>query len=354
MIVPPAFHSSATSAISTRGQDHGMLIFDRENWPKHRPWAIVTLLVLLTAIGWYLEYGFRENGGRWRWPSGASPPGLCYGLLGGAIIVFEMLLWPRKYLWRGLRLGRTKVWMSAHLWLGVLVLPLLLLHGGFHFALGRSTLAAVLLWLLVLVFLSGLFGAMMQHILPRVMFNQVTAETIYDQIDHMLDFYGQEAEQLVLATCGPDGESLPHLTAERGGEGPSPYMVANTVRRVGQVQGRILETTAAVVRVPGSEPLRSFHLKYVDPYLRARSGRALPLGAATRAAMLFHEIKARLAPEAHVVAGRLEELCDRRRQFDLQRRLHRWLHVWMSLHLGASVALLVLMLVHGYMALKYV
>jgi hypothetical protein len=212
-----------------------MLIFDRENWPKHRPWAIVTLLVLLAAIGWYLEYGFRENSGRWRWPSGASPPGISYGLLGGAIIVFEMLLWPRKYLWRGLRLGRTKVWMSAHLWLGVLVLPLLLLHGGFHFALGRSTLAAVLMWLLVLVFLSGLFGAMMQHILPRVMFNQVAAETIYDQIGHMLDFYRQEADQLVLATCGPDEESLPQFAAEHGSDAPSPYMVADTVRKVGQV-----------------------------------------------------------------------------------------------------------------------
>jgi hypothetical protein len=331
-----------------------MLIFDRENWPKHRPWAIFTLLVLLAAIGWYLEYGFRENSGRWRWPSGASPPGISYGLLGGAIIVFEMLLWPRKYLWRGLRLGRTKVWMSAHLWLGVLVLPLLLLHGGFHFALGRSTLAAVLMWLLVLVFLSGLFGAMMQHILPRVMFNQVAAETIYDQIGHMLDFYRQEADQLVLATCGPDEESLSQFAAEHGSDAPSPYMVADTVRKVGQVQGRVLETTVAVVRVPGSEPLRSFHLKYVDSYLRARSGRAHPLGAATRAAMLFHEIKTQLAPEAHVVADRLEELCNRCRQFDLQRRLHRWLHVWMGLHLGASVALLMLMLVHGYLALKYV
>jgi hypothetical protein len=70
--------------------------------------------------------------------------------------------------------------------------------------------------------------------------------------------------------------------------------------------------------------------------------------------MLFHEIKGRLAPEAHVVADRLEELCNRRRQFDLQRRLHRWLHLWMGIHLGASFALLVLMLVHGYLALKYV
>jgi hypothetical protein len=70
--------------------------------------------------------------------------------------------------------------------------------------------------------------------------------------------------------------------------------------------------------------------------------------------VFFREIKTRLAPEAHIVADRLEELCDQRRQFDLQRRLHRWLHVWMGFHLGASVALLVLMLLHGYLALKYV
>jgi hypothetical protein len=197
---------------------------------------------------------------------------------------------------------------------------------------------------------------MMQHILPRVMFDQVPAETIYDQIGHVLQLYRQEAEQLVLATCGPDGESLSGLgpVLERGGENPSPYIVGDTVRKVGQVQGRVLETTVAVGRVPGSEPLRSFYAKHVDPYLRAQSGGTLPLGSAARAAALFHEIKVRLVPEAHAVVDRLEELCDRRRQFDFQKRLHRWLHLWMGVHLGASVALFVLMIAHGYLALKYV
>jgi hypothetical protein len=346
--------SSATSAISTRGQDYGMLIFDRENWPKHRPWAIVSLLVLLAAIGWYLEYGFRGNSDQWRWPSGASPPGLSYGLLGGAIIVFEMLLWPRKYLWRGLRLGRTKAWMSAHLWLGVLLLPLLCLHGGFHFALGRSTLAAVLMWLLILVFLSGLFGATMQHILPRLLLNHAPAETIYDQIGHMLNLYRHEAEQLVRAICGPDEMSPSSLATLHGGEASSPYLVSETVRKAGKIQGRVLGTTINVARISGSEALRSFHLKYVDPYLCARSGRGLPLGVAIKAAMLFQEVKVGLSPEAHVVVDRMEELCSRRRQFDFQRRLHRWLHIWIAIHLSASVALLVLMLVHSYLALKYV
>ena len=83
--------------------------------------------------GRYVAYGF--SSGSWTWPGGGSPPGFAYGVLGGGIILFEMLLWPRKSLWRGWRLGRTKLWMTAHIWLGLLTLPLLLLHGGFHFSL---------------------------------------------------------------------------------------------------------------------------------------------------------------------------------------------------------------------------
>jgi hypothetical protein len=35
--------------------------------------------------------------------------------------------------------------MTAHLWLGLLTVPLLVLHGDFHFNLATSTLAAVLM-----------------------------------------------------------------------------------------------------------------------------------------------------------------------------------------------------------------
>ena len=160
-----------------------MLIFDRENWPRHRRWAISALLVTLAAIAWYVFYGFLGHQGQWHWPGGSSPPGFTFGILGGLIILFEMLLVPRKYLWRGRRLGRTKYWMMAHLWLGLIVLILLLLHGDFHFSLSRSTLAAILMWLLVAVFLSGLWGAIVQTVLPRLILERVPAETIYSQIN---------------------------------------------------------------------------------------------------------------------------------------------------------------------------
>jgi hypothetical protein len=329
-----------------------MLIFDRENWPKHRPWAIFAFLVAAASAAWYLVYGLSSNG--WHWPSGASPPGLTYGLAGGFIILFEMLLWPRKYLWRGRRLGRTKYWMLGHIWLGSLVFPLLLLHGGFHFALDRSLLAAILMWLLLFVFLSGILGATLQHILPRVMLDRVPAETICDQIDHVLEVYCREAEQLVEATCGAVEHDPTEADAVRSRmDEPAAFMVGGLVRRVGLIQGKTVETGTSATWIPGSEPLRAFFLKSIQPYLSAKSGKSLALGRSEKAAALFHDLKVRLSPGAHRVVDRLQELCDQRRQFDLQVQLHQWLYVWMAIHLVLSSALLVLMIAHGYLALRY-
>jgi hypothetical protein len=77
------------------------------------------------------------------------------------------------------------------------------------------------------------------------------------------------------------------------------------------------------------------------------------LSSATRATALFAELKAQLRPEAHATVDRIAALCDQRRQFDLQTRLHRWLHVWLSVHVPLSVALFALMIVHALVAIKY-
>ena len=53
------------------------------------------------------------------------------------------------------------------------------------------------------------------------------------------------------------------------------------------------------------------------------------------------------------MVDRLADLCDQRRQFDLQARLHFWLHSWLGAHVALSVALTLLMFVHAVLALKY-
>jgi hypothetical protein len=329
-----------------------MLVFGRENWRAHLPWCVAILVATAAAAGGYIAYGF--SSGFWSAPGGASPPGFAYGLAGGAIILFEMLLWPRKSLWRGWRLGRTKHWMTAHIWLGLLTLPLLLLHGGFHFSFGRSTLAAVLMWLLVLVVGSGIFGLAVQNILPKLILEHVPAETIYAQIGHILGQYRDEARRLVDVTCG-DTESSEGggITAAGPDRALESRVASRSVRQVGRVQGKVVQPSMEASWVPGSEELRTFHRDQVDPYLRARSGTRLRLGSQSQARAMFQALEARLPPAAHDAARRLADLCDQRRQFDLQSRLHFWLHVWLGFHVALSVALTLLMIIHAVVALEY-
>src|SRR5262249_19146378 len=134
-----------------------------------------------------------------RWPGGSSPPGFIFGLAGGAIILFEMLLWPRKLL-RVWRIGRMTLWMKAHIWLGLLSLPLLVLHSGFHG--WTSGLSGMLMALLLLVVVSGIWGLAMQQVLPGRLLEQVPSETIFSQIDRILVLQREEARRIVQATCG--------------------------------------------------------------------------------------------------------------------------------------------------------
>ena len=180
------------------------------------------------------------------------------------IILFEMLLWPRKSLWRGWRLGRTKLWMTAHIWLGLLTLPLLLLHGGFHFSLSTSTLAAVLMWLLILVVGSGILGLVLQNILPRLMLEQVPAETIHSQIGRILEQYRAEARRLVELTCGQEGETGgDQSTAGEAGAAAGSRVAVGSVRQVGRLQGKVVESA------PG--PCGSAGLKPSSPSTATRS-----------------------------------------------------------------------------------
>src|SRR5262249_6898206 len=241
-------------------------------------------------------------------------PGFSFGVLGGMIIVFEMLLWPRKW-FRTLRVGRAQVWMRAHIWMGLLCLPIVLYHSGFRLG---GWLSTVLLVLLVLVIASGIYGLILQQYLPARMLAEVPSETIYSQIPHVVEHFCQEAERLILAICGPEESS-----ATPGKEQPTADVTAATghltlgaVRTAGQVAGRVLQTRSRGEPVPGSEPLRDFFQSTIKPYLRHGSRTASPLCKRHRAAVLFQELRAHLAPEAQHGVAFLEDLCRQRREFD--------------------------------------
>ena len=241
----------------------------------------------------------------------------------------------------------------AHIWLGLLDFSAVDAPRPIPLQSRTSTLAAVLMWLLTGVIVSGCWGLFVQNILPRVMLEQVPAETIFSQIGHILKQYGDEADQLVALTCGRQADEESSRCRRALLNPPLSYQVGGTVRKVGRVQGKVVQAGIETVWVADSEPLLAFHRQHINPYLRAESGRGLPLDSAGRAAELFNDLKTQLRPEAHPTVDRIAALCDQRRQFDLERRLHRWLHVWLSVHVPLSAALVGLMAAHVFFAFKY-
>jgi hypothetical protein len=323
------------------------VLIDRRTWRQHRPWVFTFLACTILASLWFFAEGLRTP----QWPGGSSLPGLTFGVAGGLLILFEFLLWPRKKV-RVWRIGRARAWMRAHIWLGLLTVPLLVYHSGLRLG---GTLSTTLMVLLAIVIVSGVWGLAVQQFLPRRMLNDVPAETIYSQIDYLVGQMSAEARVLIQKTCGSgEGEEAfePHTERELAAAGSS-HLVVGAVRAVGKVQGKSVETRAPAQPVPGSEPLRDFFLQIVAPYLHDGARSDSPLRFPNRATVLFQDLKTKLPPAAHKAVDTLASFCDQRRQFDQQARLHFWLHNWLWIHLPLSIALVVLMGVHVYVALKY-
>src|SRR5579862_9461110 len=130
---------------------------------------------------------------------GGTPLGLALGSIGFAFMIFAALLGARKKVpvWH---VGRAQTWMRGHLWLGLLSLPMVVFHSGFRYGHG---LTAVLMTLLIIVVASGVFGALLQHYMPRVMTREVTMETIYEEIGHVRAQLREEAEEIFTLAITP-------------------------------------------------------------------------------------------------------------------------------------------------------
>jgi hypothetical protein len=304
----------------------------------NRPWLAGVIVTTTAALAWSFR-GYLAEG---RWPGGSSLPGFVFGVLGGLIIVFECLLWLRKRFRSVRRFGRAQDWLRAHVWLGLLCVPLAVLHTGFHWG---GPLSATLLTLFLVVIASGVWGLVMQQWLPRRLLLDVPAETIYEHIEIVMGQQADEATALL--------DSLVEAAEnEPAGAGEGAYLTVGAVRSAGGVQGKVLQTLVPGAAVPGAEQLREFFAIAVNPYLRG-AGRASPLANATTAARIFREQKSRLDLAAHEYLDFLENLCEQRRQLGVQARLHFWLHNWLWVHVPLSAALLALLGLHVWVALKY-
>jgi hypothetical protein len=308
-----------------------------------RNWALGSLLTLVVSGVVYAAYAMSAPAG----PRGGSPIGLAFGILGFAFMFFAALLGARKRVptWR---LGRAQAWMRGHLWLGFLSLPLILFHGSFHFG---GTLTRVLMWLLIITVASGIFGAVLQNYLPRIMTADVPLETIYDEIGNVRNLLREEADRSIEAICGSLGlTEQKEMETERGGGFRALRPIA-----AGAVP---LRTSAAAPEIillspQEAEPLKRFYVQEMRPFLDEPRRRGQRLGDAQKSTNAFAALRTVLPAAAQGTIQDLQDICDEARQLILQERLHRWLHGWLLVHIPISLALIGLGAVHAVMALKY-
>lgn len=307
------------------------MLLDRSNWDKHRPWFLLFLVTTLASIAWYGYEAWVSP----HWPGGSSLPGFIFGVVGGLLCLFEFGLWLRKKV-RAWRLGSARAWLRAHIWLGLLTLPLLVLHSGLRFG---GALSTILLTLLIMVVASGIWGWGMQNYLPERLLEEIPLETIPHQVHLLGAQLEEDAWTMVAKVCGLERRP------EEKKEGKDEEAAVD----VGMVRGPVVVAGP----VMGCQPLASFFEGSLSAYFqRGREGNAL-LAQPGRAKLLFDQVRTQIPPEAHAVLNTLEGYCNQRRQWDRQVRIHFWLHNWLWVHFPLSVALIVLMFVHVFVALKY-
>jgi hypothetical protein len=286
----------------------------------HKGWLVASLAIFGVSL---LVYGFYRipaaNGSM-----GSSPVGLAFGSAGFAFMIFAAMLGARKRV-PVYRFGRAQTWMRGHLWLGLLSLPLILFHSGFRYGHG---LTAWLMTLLILVVASGLFGAALQHYMPRVMTREVTMETIYEEIGHVRAQLLEEAEELIKQATGGAKK-----TAAEGGEPDS--------------------TAPTVAVIDEAAPLRNFYEQELKPFLEGPSERGNALSDAAQSHSAFALLRTLVPASLHTAIEDMESICEEERQLTLQSRLHVWLHGWLLLHIPLSLALILLGAIHAVLALRY-
>jgi hypothetical protein len=166
---------------------------------SHKNWILFTLAASVVSLGAFVLYRSASLADGGTGPSGGSVPGLIWGFLAFGIIIFCCLLAARKKV-RIWRLGRAQNWMKAHIWLGLLTVPLVLCHSGMKIGNGLS-LAIMILFGIVIV--SGVVGLILQNMIPAMLLDRVKAETTFEQIDHVFDVLRDEADEIVAGVCGP-------------------------------------------------------------------------------------------------------------------------------------------------------
>jgi hypothetical protein len=283
---------------------------------SHKPWIITTVLLAGLATGGFV-WADRSLP---RGVTGNSVVGMLFGVAGTLLILFAVGLffvrWIEFWGWVPPR----KSWLRGHIWLGLLSGLLIAFHSGFQ---PGGPLEQALWVVLGLVLATGVFGLILQQILPRRLANRVSCEVPYEQIPHVCSVLRGKAE-----------------------------VVYEDLRKAHAMT--MTSMNIALEELSPSDELKDFYEKELWPFLSQNYPRNSPLADPLRAAQTFAGMLAwpgvRARPDA---VAQLETLCTERRQLAEEERLHRWLHGWLLVHVPLSFVLVILAAAHVFFAMYY-
>jgi len=150
-------------------------------------WPVIFSGLMAVALGagfYYLGQGKVHAG---------SPGGLAYGIAGFAAILFPAAYRVRRTVYR-FRLGSLQNWMSAHIYIGILSLFLILLHTGFRF---HGIFSMILFVLFLLVIASGIIGAVIYNMVPLALAKYGREIVPIEEVEEELRNHLKEAEEYV-------------------------------------------------------------------------------------------------------------------------------------------------------------
>ena len=161
---------------------------------KRYLWVSIGVAVIAILAYWFDDPQEPANGG--------TALGYALGTIG-----FGLILWLT---WFGIRkrqyastLGTVQGWLSAHVYLGMTLLIVVLLHSGFQFGYNVHTLAFALM---VLVIVSGLYGVFVYIKYPRRLSENrggANQSELYEQLDDI-----DNRSRRIAAGLGDDYDEL--------------------------------------------------------------------------------------------------------------------------------------------------
>ncbi len=282
---------------------------------SHRSWITWTAVAAVISTLLFGVYAFTSPLPH----RGGSMVGLAFGFAGTFVIIFECLLsWRKKV--PAAPLGRVQTWLRAHIWLGLLSFLLIIFHAGAGWGEG---LANVLMWMFVVISVSGIYGLALQQVLPRVMTNRVKRETVYEEIPAVIGQLRTEAD-----------ERTEYITADLGYDPPSDDAV---LRAVGEKVNQVLKAKADKLRKStplidigddAANLLRRAYREEIRAYLQSEPPKAALniFGSESQIRGYFKRLETLMPMAAHDVLRDLEQVCQERRQLAVQKSLHHWLH----------------------------